>query len=107
MAELVNAQLINFTNESLRVLADNLQVLSVALPQIVAVYNARNLGTVINAGGPSELLTDGSAVDGRTRVTGGDVFNLITLAQDLVAFLTRGRLDVIAKWQVNGLRGLR
>ena len=104
MAELNNAQLVEFCNKTLRPLADQLQTIVTKLPLTEAVYNARNLGTVITDGGAENLITDDSQSDGRTRVTGGDVFNLITLIQDMQTFLTQGRKDVIAKWQVNGLQ---
>jgi hypothetical protein len=58
---------------------------------------------VINAGGSSGPVLDGSATDGRTIATGGDVFNFITLLQNMQTFFADvGRRDVIAKWNVNG-----
>ena len=104
MAELNNAQLVEFCNSTLRPLADNIQRLVTVLPLIEGVYNARNLGTVINDGGAGNFVADRSDTDGRTRVTGGNVFNLITLVQDMQTFLTQGRKDVVTKWQVNGLQ---
>lgn len=95
-------QLIAFCNEDLRIIADRLVAIDVRLAPIIAEYNAKNLGTVINDGGSSGPVLDGSAVDGRTIVTGGDVFNLVTLLIDLQTFLTQGRKDVLYKWQVNG-----
>lgn len=102
MAEIANAQVTEFCNSDLRTVADLLQKLVILGPAHIATYNARDLGTIINDAGASELIADGSQVDGRTRCTGGDVFNLITLLQDLSTFFTQGRKDVIAKWQVNG-----
>lgn len=95
-------QLTAFCNEDLRVISDRLVAIDVRLAPIIAEYNAKNLGTVINDGGSSGPVLDGSAVDGRTIVTGGDVFNLVTLLIDLQTFLTQGRKDVLYKWQVNG-----
>lgn len=106
MAELSDPQLVDFCNATLRPLADRLQSLATLLPLAEAVYNARNLGTIINDGGAGNLIADGSDSDGRTRRVGGDVYNLITLVQDLQTFLTQGRKDVIAGWQVNGLQGV-
>lgn len=103
MAEHTNPQLVEFANSDLRGLADKLAALDALLAPIVATYNARNLGTIINDGGAGELIADGSQSDGRTRVVGGDVFNLITLIQDLQTFITSGRRDVIFKWQVHGV----
>ena len=95
-------QLIAFCNEDLRQIADKLVAIDIQLAPIIAEYEAKNLGTVINDGGSSGPVLDGSASDGRTIVTGGDVFNLMTLLIDLQTFLTQGRKDVLYKWQVNG-----
>ena len=102
--ELSNPQLVSYCNDDLRTLADNLYKLAYQIPGSVAVYNARDLGTIINVGGASNLIDDGSAVDGRTRCTGGDVFNMVTLLQDFNTFMTQGRKDVLAKWQVHGYK---
>lgn len=102
MAELSNPQLVDFANAQARVVSDKLAALNTAAATLIATYNARDLGTVINDGGAGNLIADGSETDGRTRVTGGDVFNLVTLLADLDGFMTQGRKDVIAKWRVNG-----
>jgi hypothetical protein len=100
-----NAQLVEFCNDELRQIGDRLNALDIRTAAAVAEYNARNLGTVINDGGSSGPVIDGSATDGRTVVTGGDVFNLITMVQELQTFFAvAGRRDVIAKWNVNGHR---
>jgi hypothetical protein len=104
-SDLTDAQLIAFANEYLRTFADQIVRIDQNLPVIVATYNSRNLGSIINAGGASNTLADGSAQNGRTTRTGGDVYNIITLIQDLKTFLdVTGRRDVILGWQVNGLR---
>lgn len=104
MADIDNAQLTNFCNEVLRPLADTLARIDSRLPGQIGVYNARNLGTVINDAGAGNNIADGSETDGRTRRTGGDVFNLVTLMQDLQEFFDEpGRRDVITGWQVNAL----
>ena len=104
MPELNNAQLIEFCNSDLRQIADKLVQLDTRTDAAGATYLARDLGTVINAGGSTELITDGSTTDGRTRCAGVDVFNLVTLMTDFQAFMTQGRKDVLAKWKVNGSR---
>lgn len=102
MAELSNPQLVNFANEHARSVADKLAALNAFSAVVTATYLARDLSTPIEAGGASNLITDGSQTDGRTRVAGGDVYNLVTLLNDLNTFMTQGRKDVIAKWRVNG-----
>jgi hypothetical protein len=106
-----NAQLVEFCNDELRQIADQLVRLKIRTEAAIAEYNARELGTVINDGGSTNPVLDGSATDGRTVATGGDVWNFITLMQDLETFFaggtvpeTVGRVDVIYKWQVNGNR---
>lgn len=101
MAEIDNPQLRSFCNDSLRRVSNQLADIDQKLTGIIAEYNAKGLGTIINDGGSSNLIADGSASDGRTRVAGGDVYNLITLLTDLQTFVTQGRRDVLAKWQVN------
>lgn len=107
MPELTNAQLVAFSNEVLRPIADAIARIDAIAPGIRAEYDAKGLGTIIEAGGPTEMIADGSAADGRTRVTGGDVYNIITLVDGLRTWVdASGRRAVLAKWQVNGLRGL-
>lgn len=103
MPEINNPQLRQFCNESLRVIADDLAHIDSILAGLLATYNDRDLGTIINSAGASNLITDGSETDGRTRCSGGDVYNMVTLLQDLQTFITTGRRDVLYKWQVNGV----
>lgn len=98
-------QLTEFCNDELRQIADRFVALKIRVDAAVEEYNARNLGTVITDGGSSNNVLDGSATDGRTIATGGDVWNLVTLMQDFQTFMTSGRVDVLYKWQVNGNRG--
>lgn len=101
-----NTQLVEFCNDELRQIGDRLTALDIRTAAAVAEYNARNLGTVIDTGGSSNPVLDGSASDGRTIVVGGDVYNLLTMLQDLQTFFAvAGRRDVIAKWNVNGHKG--
>lgn len=102
MPDITNPQVVDYCNNVLRPLSDKLEAEILKIPAFVATYNARDLGTIINDAGASNFIGDGSATDGRTRVTGGDVFNLVTLMNDLITFYTSGRKDVVAKWNVNG-----
>ena len=101
MAEIDNPQLRSFCNDSLRRVSNQLADIDQKLKGIIAEYNAKNIGTIISDAGASNFVTDGSATDGRTRVTGGDVYNVVTLLTELQTFITQGRRDVLAKWQVN------
>lgn len=97
-----NPQLIEWANDEARQVADMFVAVKLRVDSFVNEYNARGLGDIINAGGSSNPILDGSADDGRTIATGGDAFNLVTLASDFQAFMTSGRWDVLFKWQVNG-----
>jgi hypothetical protein len=99
-----NPQLVEFCNDELRQIADRFVALKIRVDSANSEYNARNLGTVINDGGSTNPVLDGSATDGRTVATGGDVWNLVTLLQDFQTFMTSDRVDVLYKWQVNGNR---
>ena len=90
MADINNTQLRDFCNDDLRTISDILQKLAILATVHISTYNARDLGTIINDAGASNFVGDGSDADGRTRVTGGDVFNLVTLLQDLNTLLTQG-----------------
>lgn len=102
MAEITNPQVVNFANEYGRGVCNALSALNALSAIVRDTYLARDLPTPIEAGGAGNLITDGSQTDGRTRVTGGDIYNLITLLNDLNTFMTQGRKDTIAKWRVNG-----
>ncbi len=101
-----NPQLTEFCNSELRQIADKFVQLKIRADAAYAEYNARNLVTVINDGGASNPVLDGSATDGRTIATGGDVYNMVTLLADFQTFLNSGRVDVLYKWQVNGTNGV-
>ena len=102
MSELDSPQLKTYANEHLRVIADRLAALDDDVVDATAIYYARDLGTYIDGAGASNLIADGSETDGRTRCTGGDVYNFVTLLSDLTTFLAaNNRRDVIAKWFTN------
>jgi hypothetical protein len=99
-----NPQLVEFCNDELRQIADRFVQLKIRVDAAHEEYQARNLGNVIEDGGSANPVLDGSAIDGRTIATGGDVYNLITLLTDFQTFLNASRVDVLYKWQVNGSR---
>lgn len=109
MAEITDPQVIKFSNEEARPIADSLYKAYYKTKAFLEDYNSGNIGSKINDAGSSNLIADGSDVDGRTRIVGGDIYNLITAAQAFIDFIegnavaTLARLDVIAKPHVNGL----
>jgi hypothetical protein len=100
-----NTQLVDFCNDELRQLADQFIRLRIRCQAATAEYNARNLGTIINDGGASNVIVDGSATDGRTQRVGGDVYNFVTMIADYNTWMTQGRIDVASGWNVNGHKG--
>ena len=104
MAEITNPQVIEAANTDYRQLADMLVRLNIRAAGASATYLARGLQSQINAAGSSNFVTDGSGTDGRTRVTGDDIFSFVTLLDNFVTFMTQDRKDVLAKWKVNGDR---
>ena len=104
MAENTNAQVVEWANADARQIADAMVRLIARTAAAKATYLARDLATPIEAAGAGNLITDGSQTDGRTRVSGGDIYNLVTLFTDFQTFMTQGRRDVLDKWKVNGDR---
>lgn len=103
-----NPQVVRFANDRCRPLADSLARVRNEAIAVREDYFAQDIGSKINAGGAGNLVEDGSATDGRSPITGGDLYNLITLIEALVGpvdpFLTTDRAAVINKIQVNGNR---
>ena len=105
MAEITNAQVVAFANNRVRPLADKLNRARNEALEVLADYNAQGIGSLINAAGDSNLIADGSAVDGRPRMSGGDIYNLVTLIDALTttsAFFTTDRATVVKKCVGNG-----
>lgn len=109
MADITDPQVVAFCNNEVRPMADRLYSAYFRAKATLADYNAGDIGTKISNGGSSNFVGDGSAVDGRTRMTGGDVFNLITTLTAYIAFVENGsvstadRTTVITIPHVNSL----
>lgn len=107
MAEITNPQVVRFANEKARPMADRLYSAWVEAQSVLQEYTSTNIGSLINDAGSGNLIADGSETDGRTRLTGGDIFNLITALTAYVAYVENGavatadRRDVITKPHVN------
>lgn len=103
MAEITNPQVVTFSNEQVRPIADQFYKLYYKALSVNQNYNANDIGSAINAAGAGELITDGSQVDGRTRITGGDIYNLMTAIGQFIAYMegsavtTADRRSVITK----------
>ena len=107
MAENSNPQVVTFANERVRPIANKFYQLYYDALSVNADYTAGDIGTKIDTAGASELIADGSAVDGRTRITGGDIYNLMTAIGQFIAYMegtsvtTADRRSVIAKPHVH------
>jgi hypothetical protein len=107
MPEITNPQVVLFTNQRIRPISDKLTDAYYAAKQIVSDYNSGDIGSKIDAAGAGNLIADGSETDGRTRLVGGDIYNMITLLQQYILFVENGvvtqadRTTVISKPHVN------
>jgi hypothetical protein len=107
MAEISNAQVVEFANGRARPMADKLYNAYYSAKSVLQDYTAGDIGTKIGDAGSGNLVADQSDLDGRTRITGGDIWNLITAVEAFIAFVEGGpvpeldRLDVLTKPHVN------
>lgn len=113
MAEITNPQIVTFSNEAGRVVSDKLAAVLVACQTFQTGWAAKGLAAAINSdpAGPASLISDGSATDGRTRVSGNDLLNL---SASINAIVTALNVTVVVgvgtppstqfnKFQVHGL----
>jgi len=100
-----NPQAVRFCNEQVRILADTLLSAYRTAQAVREFYYAHpELGTLFQQNG-NELVEDGSATDGRPRMTGNDVLTLITRADELVAdyqATSNAKLNTVLRAAVNG-----
>src|SRR5690348_15835710 len=100
MANITDPTAIKFSNEQIRPIADRFMKLYYASKAASADWTAKGLGALFP--NDSSLVVDGSATDGRTPITGGDVniivSHLNTLIADLEASsnLKRNQIDKVA-----------
>lgn len=102
MAEITTPAVVAYSNNRVRPLADKLIAARRLAQAAIEEYNDQNIGSQINAAGDANLIADGSATDGRPRMVGGDIYNFVTLLQDLDTFFNAGRVTVIDKAMGNG-----
>lgn len=109
MADITNPQIISFANDQIRPLADKVHKAYHVAKDVLTNYNTAGIGALVSAAGSSNLVGDGSAVDGRTRISGDDILNFITAMTALVAYVEGGavgtldRQSVITKPHVSSL----
>jgi hypothetical protein len=76
MAEITDVQVVRWANERTRTLANKLEAAYYALEAHVADYAAEGIAAKVVAAGATDIIADGSAVDGRQRITGTSLVNL-------------------------------
>lgn len=96
-----------FANGLVRPVADRFVSLYLNCVNLINAFNTGDIASQIEAAGAGEILVDGSATDGRTQITGGDIYNLVNAAIDFKKFVentavpTRDRTTDIGKPHVN------
>lgn len=106
-AEIDDPQVVAFANNKARKMAEHIYSAYYSAKIVLQAYNSGAIGSKIDAAGAGNLISDGSANDGRTRITGGDIYNLITACEELIDYVegnavtTANRVDVITKPHVN------
>ena len=103
MADIIDPEAVRFSNEKIRVAADNLALSYYFAKQVVNEWFAVNMSAKIT--NTVDPIIDGSATDGRTVITGADATNLITrLTEQIADFEASGnaKLNTVLKVEVNG-----
>ena len=98
-----NPQARKFCNERIRVLADLFSRGYREANAIIAEFELKEISNLI-PDDASEVIVDGAESDGRTPINGHDVWEMVRLAQDLVAMGTgpNSKVSTIVKVSVNG-----
>ena len=109
MATINDAQVIRWANERSRSIADRLAELSAAMSAYQSDYAAQGIAAKIVAAGASNLVADGSDVDGRPQISGTQIVNLkaaidaiVNAMATNVAGVGSPTTTIVAAIQVNG-----
>lgn len=92
MADITNPEAVRFCNEVIRPLANAIYAAYKKCREGRDEFVANNMGSLLPD--TADLVVDGSATDGRHPITGEDVNNIVTLANEL---LTNYEADTNAK----------
>jgi len=88
MADTIDPQLGLFANNRIRPLADRITALVLAAQSFQADYAAYGINALIVASGNSNTIGDGSAADGRPRITGIQIQNFKAALDQIVTNAT-------------------
>lgn len=103
MPNITNPEAINFCNSKIRVAADVLAQAYNTMKSIRNEWYAKNLGVIIP--NTTDLVEDGSDIDGRHQITGADATGIIVRAEEFINDYEAGgnaKLNTIIKVAVNG-----
>ena len=102
MPDITNPDVLVFTNEKIRILAEWLLAFRAELPAVISQWH----GTVVPAMAGdtgTDMIFDGSEADGRTQLSKNDISALMTQVETLNTQLQQaGIIDVLTKPSVNG-----
>lgn len=102
MPDITNPQAVRFCNETVRPLADAYASLYFAAKRAGAEWTAQGVDALIP--NTTDLIADGSAVDGRTPITGANVRGLVTQIAALITDLEANggvKLNALLRISVN------
>jgi len=103
MSNITNPQAVAFCNNEIRVMADSMTQNYYTAKSIVNDWFSTGVNSLIP--NDSSLIIDGSAIDGRSPITGSQVTNIITRAQEIVADYeanSSAKFNTINAVKVNG-----
>ena len=88
MADTTDPQLAKFVNERVRTIADAITAIALKMQSFQADYAAFGINALITAAGNTNTIGDGSATDGRQRITGLQIQNLKAAIDQLMTSAT-------------------
>jgi len=100
---ITNSEAIRFSNERARVFADILLQSIETADAIAAEWNSNSMTSIVP--NTTEVLVDGSEIDGRHPATGAKLYAMVAAATDLSAWGATGsptRKDRLRTFAVNG-----
>jgi|SRR6185437_615438 len=105
MPNVIDPSAIQFCNQNIRPVADQIAQLQTTLAVTLAAWSAKGMGAMIP--NDSSVIEDGSPADGRTPLQGADVNALIALLTTLQGMATgqNSAMPTVLKIAVNPVRG--
>ncbi len=103
MADITDPEVVRFLGEEIRPLAERLRDLDAKITSVLVRWNTI-ISPAISANVNGDLIEDGRAAQGISRVTKADLVNLVTILNNINAeFGGGGKRDVLDKPTVRAL----